>query len=166
MSIKQILQDQFNNCYEENGWFVALKNALANVTVEQALWKADGFDHSVWEAAYHLTFWNERWLKRYRKEPLEPGKNITIAETFQAPENPTEADWQAALEKLYSVMDAWKNILENITEEKLAEQVSERYEAPWSAPLANINMHNAYHTGQIVVIRKLQGSWDAAKGVS
>jgi uncharacterized damage-inducible protein DinB len=165
MSVKQILQDQFNNCYEENGWFVALKNALAGVTVEQALWKAEGFDHSVWEAVYHLTFWNERWRKRFVGEPLEAGA-IVIAETFQAPEDPTEADWQAAIERLYAVMDFWKDALSNITEEKLNEQVSEKYEAPWSSPLANINIHNAYHTGQIVVIRKLQGSWDAEKGVS
>jgi hypothetical protein len=26
-------------------------------------------------------------------------------------------------------------------------------------------MHNAYHIGQIVYIRKLQGSWDPEKGV-
>jgi uncharacterized damage-inducible protein DinB len=164
MSLKQILQDQFKASYEENSWFVALKNAVANMTAEQAVWKAEGFDHSVWDAVYHLTFWNERWVKRYRGEQLE--KAPVIAETFQAPENPTESEWQATLYKLFGVMDACKEILENITEEKLAEQVSENYEAPWSAPLANINIHNAYHTGQIVVIRKLQGSWDAAKGVS
>ena len=165
MSLKDILQEQFKAGYEENGWFVALKNATANLTAEQAVWKAEGFDHSVWDAVYHLTFWNERWLKRYRGEPLEPGA-IVIAETFQAPENPTEPAWQATLYKLFGVMDAWKEILENITEEKLAELVSEKYGAPWNAPLAHMMIHNAYHTGQIVVIRKLQGSWDAAKGVS
>lgn len=165
MKLKEILLEQFNAGYDENGWFVALKNALAGVIVEQALWKAGGFDHSVWEAAYHLTFWNERWRKRFINEPLEKGP-IVIAETFQAPENPTEADWQAAVAKLYDVMDFWKDTLENISEEKLAELVSEKYGEPWSVPLAHMNIHNAYHTGQIVVIRKLQGSWDASKGVS
>lgn len=165
MLAKEILREQFKAGYDENGWFVALKNAVANLTVEQALWKAEGFDHSVWEAVYHLTFWNERWLKRYRNEPLEPGK-IVIAETFQAQANATEADWQAALEKFYTVMDAWRDILKNITEEKLNELVSESYGAEWVYPLANMMIHNAYHTGQIVVIRKLQGSWDASHGVS
>lgn len=163
--MKQILLEQFSGCYEENGWFVALKNALANITAEQAVWKAEGFDHSVWDAVYHLTFWNERWQKRYLNEPLEKGA-IVIAETFQAPEDPTEADWQAAVERLYAVMDFWKETLTNITEEKLGELVSEKYGEPWASPLANMNIHNAYHIGQIVVIRKLQGSWDAAKGVS
>jgi hypothetical protein len=165
MSIKNILQEQFKASYDENSWFVALKNALANMTAEQAVWKAEGFDHSVWDAVYHLTFWNERWVKRYREEEIEKAPDV-IAETFQTPKDPSKAEWQATLYKLFGVMDAWKEILENVSEEKLAEQVSEKYEAPWSAPIGNINLHNAYHTGQIVVIRKLQGSWDAAKGVS
>lgn len=31
--------------------------------------------------------------------------------------------------------------------------------------IANISTHNAYHTGQIIYQRKLQGSWDPEKGV-
>ena len=35
----------------------------------------------------------------------------------------------------------------------------------WYYTIAHIGTHNAYHTGQILYIRKQQGSWDAAKGV-
>ena len=31
--------------------------------------------------------------------------------------------------------------------------------------IANISTHNAYHTGQIIYARKLQGSWNPDKGV-
>ena len=41
-----------------------------------------------------------------------------------------------------------------------------QYQAPWFSPLAQQNIHNAYHIGQIVLLRKLQGSWDRTKGVS
>jgi uncharacterized damage-inducible protein DinB len=162
---KEILIEQFKAGYAENGWFVALKNALAGVTAEQAVWRAAGFDHSVWDAVYHLTFWNERWLKRYRNESIGQGPS-SIADTFQAPENPGEADWQAMLAKFYGVMDGLKDALDNVSEEKLNELVSEKYGEPWSVPFAHINIHNAYHTGQIVVIRKLQGSWNPEQGVS
>jgi uncharacterized damage-inducible protein DinB len=163
--MKEILIEQFKAGYAENGWFVALKNALEGVTAEQAVWRAEGFEHSVWDAVYHLTFWNGRWLKRYRDEPLEPG-SIVIAETFQAPEDPGEDDWREMLGRFYGVMDALRNVLEDISEEKLNELVSEKYGEPWSVPFAHINIHNAYHTGQIVVIRKLQGSWNPEQGVS
>ena len=35
----------------------------------------------------------------------------------------------------------------------------------WAPTIARIGTHNAYHTGQIIYVRKLQGSWDPAKGV-
>lgn len=163
--MKEILIEQFEAGYDDSGWFVCLKNAVANITAEQALWKPAGTEHSVWEAVYHLTFWNERWLKRYRNEEIDKGP-IVIAETYRAPESPSEADWQAALEKLFGVMDSLKNILTEISEEKLNELVSESYDAPWSIPFAHMNIHNAYHIGQIVIIRKIAGNWDASKGVS
>jgi hypothetical protein len=31
--------------------------------------------------------------------------------------------------------------------------------------IANINAHNAYHIGEIVMVRKEQGSWDPKNGV-
>ena len=35
----------------------------------------------------------------------------------------------------------------------------------WYSDIAHICTHNAYHIGQIVYVRKEQGSWDPAKGV-
>jgi hypothetical protein len=31
--------------------------------------------------------------------------------------------------------------------------------------VAHVGAHNAYHLGQILYVRKLQGAWDPAKGV-
>ena len=31
MTTKEFLLDQFTSCYDENGWFVALKNTLNNL---------------------------------------------------------------------------------------------------------------------------------------
>jgi len=46
------------------------------------------------------------------------------------------------------------------------EAVSATNKSLWSLLISHVNIHNAHHGGQIVVIRKLQGSWDAGKGVS
>jgi hypothetical protein len=35
----------------------------------------------------------------------------------------------------------------------------------WSSSIANMCSHNAYHTGQIVYIRKKNGWWQESKGV-
>lgn len=77
-----------------------------------------------------------------------------------------ETDWHATVEKLNAAMDEWQAKLATITDEKLESRVGGGYEAPWRSPLAQQNIHNAYHIGQIVLLRKLQGSWDRSKGVS
>lgn len=159
--MKDVLLEQFIACYYEDGWFVALRKALDGVTAESAMWKPEGADHSIWELVNHTIFWNERWLQRYRGELTKP-QDVENTSTFR----PEDSDWQATLTHLWAVMDEWRGNLETITDEKLESPVNEQYQAPWRSPLAHQNIHNAYHIGQIVLLRKLQGSWDASKGVS
>ena len=49
--------------------------------------------------------------------------------------------------------------------EKLVETVDEQKLQTWAPEIARIGTHNAYHVGQIVFVRKLQGSWNPDKGV-
>jgi uncharacterized damage-inducible protein DinB len=158
---KEVLFNQHIACYDENGWFVALTNAVEGITAEQAAWKPENVDKSIWENVNHLIFWNERWLQRYRGELNEP-QDVENESTFRS----DETDWEAALKKLNAVMDEWREKLEAIDEDKLTSPVNTEYQAPWWEPLAHQNIHNAYHIGQIVLLRKLQGSWNEKKGVS
>lgn len=158
---KDLLIEQHTACYDEDVWFVSLRKALDGVTAEQAAWKPAGVDNSIFETVNHLIFWNERWLRRYRGELKYP-EDIENKGTFRS----DEADWQRTLEKLWAVMDEWRDNLNKITGEKLVSPVNAEYQAPWHSPLGHQNIHNAYHIGQIVLLRKLQGSWDPTKGVS
>jgi len=159
--VKQILIEQHTACYDENEWFVAVKNAIQGLTSEEAAWKPEGADNSIWEEVNHLIFWNERWLRRYRGLLNYP-EDIENTGTFKSEEH----DWHATCQKLFAVMDEWRNELNEITDQKLNSPVNDQYTAPFWSPLAQQNIHNAYHTGQIVLLRKLQGRWDRSKGVS
>jgi uncharacterized damage-inducible protein DinB len=160
MSMRALLSKQFNACYDENGWFVCLKTVLDGVTAEQAEWKPDGSDNSIHETVYHILFWNERWVKRYRGELNKP-EDVDNDSTFDP-----SSGWSATLERLWAVMDEWKAAIASIQDDKLTSHVNAEYAAPWYEPLAHQNVHNAYHIGQILLLRKLQGSWDPTKGVS
>ncbi len=63
-------------------------------------------------------------------------------------------------------MSEWRNALETADESKFSQTVSAENESPWAEVVGLINTHNSHHGGQIVILRKLQGSWDASKGVS
>lgn len=165
MTTKEFLIEQFTVCYDENGWFVALKNALRNLTAEQAAWKTENLDNSIWEILAHLNFYNERYLKRFKGEQLPPS-TLENSETFTGAGELSETAWASEVEKFDAIMSEWRNLLESAEEDKLAQAVSAENASPWREVISNINTHNAHHGGQIVVIRKLQGSWDASKGVS
>jgi hypothetical protein len=49
--------------------------------------------------------------------------------------------------------------------EKTAESADDAKLKEWSSDIAHIGTHNAYHIGQIVFVRKEQGSWNPEKGV-
>jgi hypothetical protein len=46
--------------------------------------------------------------------------------------------------------------------EKLVETADEKKLQAWASEIAHIGTHNAYHVGQIIFVRKLQGSWNPA----
>ena len=162
---KEILLEQFAACYDENGWFVALKNALKNLTAQQAIWKPENSDNSTWGILAHLNFYNERYLKRFKGEAIKKS-NLENQETFAGAENESEEAWQAEIERFDAVMNEWRNLLESADESKFEQAVSTENQSPWAEVVGLINTHNAHHGGQIVLLRKLQGSWDAGKGVS
>ncbi len=49
--------------------------------------------------------------------------------------------------------------------EKAIESADDATLQKWASTIAHVSTHNAYHTGQILYIRKQQGSWNPEKGV-
>ena len=60
------------------------------------------------------------------------------------------------MKKLNQVMSDWEKAVETADDKTLAEHAS---------LVAHVGAHNAYHLGQILYVRKLQGVWDPSKGV-
>ena len=162
---KQTLLKQFSTCYDENGWFVAVRNVIEGVTAEQAAWKAEGTNNSIWESLAHLTYYNNAYAQRFNGEQYEY-KISTNDETFEAPKNPSEEDWKNEVSEFDRVMREFRSLIEAADEARFDQPVSETNKASWAELILNINAHNAYHGGQMLLIRKLQGSWNPEKGVS
>ena len=165
MTMKEFLIDQFTSGHDTNGWFVALKNTLNGLSAEDAAWKPDGVDNSIGGIIRHLNFYNERYLKRFNGETVEESE-IENSETFAGVENATEEDWQDEIERFDRVMSGWRSAFEAADEEKFRQEYSEENETTWAEIVGLMNTHHAHHGGQIVILRKLQGSWDRSKGVS
>ncbi|PYS99393.1 MAG: DinB family protein [Acidobacteria bacterium] len=159
---KELLLGQFTTCFDENGWFVATKNAITGVTAEQAAWKFDGADNSIHEIINHLNFYNYAYLQRFKGIDFEYSTNDND-ETFDHGE---AATWEEEAARFDSIMNEWREEIEKANKMKFDEIAPPRNEISWADLIGNINTHNAHHGGQIVLLRKLQGSWDQQKGVS
>ncbi len=151
-TLKSILLEQLRTTHNVEDWFVPPAIAIAGLTPEQANWKDSSNNHSIAQLTTHLIFWNKQMLDKFKgiKPDAFSGDNT---ETF----SPVDASsWNAATQRLDSVLTALETAVQNADEAKLSK---------WYSTIAHIGTHNAYHTGQIIYIRKMKGWWDDKNGV-
>jgi len=133
-------------------WFVPVNIALDGLTPEQVKWTDGSGNHSIGQLASHLIYWNLQQLNKFKNLP-QPAFDGNNDETFNSF---TSDNWKATVQKLDSVLTAWEKAIEETPDAKLQ---------TWYSTIAHIGTHIAYHTGQIIYIRKLQGSWNPENGV-
>ena len=146
-NIKSLLVQQLKNTHTNQEWFVPTKIAIEGLTVEQSNWKDSTENHSVGELVSHLIFWNEVNLKAFKGEKVPDFNDDNNKETFK---KNNAQDWKIAVRKLDSIQTEWERLTENATNEQITE---------WKTEIANMASHTAYHTGQIIYIRKRNGWW-------
>lgn len=151
-TLRGVLLEQLRQSHTEEDWYVPASIAVEGLTAEQAKWIPGKGNHSVGQLAYHLWYWDDRSLTQFKGQKPAPfdGNNN---ETF---DNFTAAQWDDLVKKLNQVMIDWEKAVETADDQKLADNAS---------LIAHIGAHNAYHIGQILYVRKLQGVWNPDKGV-
>lgn len=159
-TLRGTLLAQLRSTHNKAEWFVPVNTAVAGLTPEQARWvpanaagKRDpDANHSVGMLTNHLLFWNARVLHQLRgeKQPAAPSDNEETFNRFDA------ASWNKTVHDLDAVLSDLERFLEHADEPTVAKNAE---------LFAHISTHNAYHTGQILYVRKLQGSWNPEKGV-
>ena len=151
-TLRGVLMEQLRTTHDQEDWFVPASLAVAGLTADQAKWSPGPGQHSVGQLAYHLWFWDTQSLARFKGEK-PPAFNGNNDETFN---DFTPAQWDDLVKKLNQVLTNWETAVEQADDQKLAENAS---------LVAHVGAHNAYHIGQILYVRKLEGVWDPGKGV-
>src|SRR5271168_1744600 len=152
MTLKAVLLEQLRSTHNKAEWFVPANTAVAGLTPAQASWTDKSGNHSVGQLANHLVFWDREELLKFKGEKV-PEFHGNNDETFN---NFDEKSWSATVAQLDAVMTEWEKAVETADDAKVA---------LWASAIAHVGAHNAYHIGQMVYVRKLQGVWDPAKGV-
>jgi uncharacterized damage-inducible protein DinB len=151
-TLREVLLAELKSTHGAEEWFVPANIAVKGLTAEQASWTDGKGNHSVGQLAYHLVFWNRRNLQVLKGEPPEKfsGNNDETFDKFEA------KTWNETVRQLDGVMNELEKWVETVDEAKLKENAQ---------VFTHISTHNAYHIGQIIYVRKEQGSWDPRNGV-
>jgi len=152
VTVRSLLLDQLQTTHNKKDWFVTANVAVAGLTAEQANWTDGKGNHSIGQLAYHLVFWNTQELAIFKgeKPPKYSGKNDDTFYNFDAKQ------WNDTVKQLDQIM---------VDLEKFVETADDKAIEKNAATIARLGTHNAYHIGQIIYIRRLQGSWNPENGV-
>ncbi|SFL91615.1 hypothetical protein SAMN04487943_10580 [Gracilibacillus orientalis] len=153
MNKKELILKQFEACHNKDTWFVSLKTAIEGVSSEQASYKSESATHSISEIVHHLYFYNLLELNRFKEIP----DDVSVADNNATFRNAKEVSWKSLVSEILTTMEDWEYEIKCCDQDYL-----EKY----SESLSYINLHNAYHIGQILQIRKLIGMWDSNNGIN
>ncbi|MFS0785129.1 DinB family protein [Shouchella sp. 1P09AA] len=154
MSTREFILLQLGVIHDQQGWFVPLNDAVKDVTPDEAAWTSSDQSNNIWGIVEHLIFYNERYLDRFKGVSVHREPVDSIADTFNIN---NQRLWPEAQAYLNELMLKWRDAVTEAKQEDFTEAMTD---------LTHLTLHNAYHVGQIVSIRKQQGSWRTDLGVT
>lgn len=151
MSRAEFLLKVLDSTFDKESWYAPLKPAIEGLTAKQASFRPPGeATKSIWENVNHLIYYKERLVATLEgQEWTRIDGNDTFFITIQTED---DDDWNLTINRAENVHNKLKELLNKMSSEELKESGLE-------SDLIDILLHDAYHTGQIMLLRKMQGSW-------
>ncbi|MGF2616293.1 DinB family protein [Rossellomorea vietnamensis] len=154
MKRRDTLLHLLDTTYDKENWYAPFKHAIEGLTAEQANWQPSGeATKTIWENVNHLIYYKERLTAKL--EGREWTNNLDGDETFSLTDSNT-SEWQEVVERAETAHLNLRRALTSVSDPKSGQDALEE-------KLLDILLHDAYHTGQIIQLRKLQGSWPAQR---
>ncbi|RYY50194.1 MAG: DinB family protein [Chitinophagaceae bacterium] len=148
MKDNQRLRKLFEDHFEGEPWIdVQIWNAIKDLPYADAAKNVYGLN-SIWQMVQHMASWRQTLLRRLTGEHIpSPANNY-----FEPIPVINEQAWQNTLQQLRHSQEALLNYLESGIQMDEVQPGSSysRYEL-----LQGLLQHDAYHLGQIVLVRKL-----------
>jgi uncharacterized damage-inducible protein DinB len=149
---------EHDHSWDQEAWFLPLAAALQGVSAAEAAWQPPGGGNTIWQTVNHLNYYNDRLVHQIKGSTPGDGLPSNTA-TFGEPGDPNDTDgWEATLKETHRINEELRQLFAPIKDEMLKEE--------YIKGLAFQIMHNVYHTGQIVQVRKQQGSWQQEREYS
>ncbi|MBS4194201.1 DinB family protein [Lederbergia citri] len=171
LELMDIFRMEYDFSWDTQTWFLPLESALEGVNSTDASWQPPGGGNTIWQIVNHLNYYNALLVRQLNDTQLRKKASNNKA-TFGDIGEPVSEKWKAVLavntfgdigesadsEKWKEVLAETRIICENLRK-SLAQVNDSKLDEELVGGLARQILHNVYHIGQIVLIRKQQGSW-------
>ncbi|MED4205620.1 DinB family protein [Neobacillus mesonae] len=151
-----LLLNVLDSTFDKESWYAPFKHSIEGLTAEQAIWKPSGkATKTIWENVNHLIYYKERLAETLQGR--EWTNNLDGDETFYLTnQSNDDNEWKKVVDRAEKAQRNLKQVLSTISDEKLDQNSLE-------GKLLDIMLHDAYHTGQIIQLRKMQGTWPSIR---
>ncbi|NSL86745.1 DinB family protein [Chitinophaga solisilvae] len=152
MQLTEHLASSIEALYNGEPWLgVTFEEHLPRIDARQATARIND-SNCIWQIVNHIIFWHQRAQRYIYNEPPEKDGDLP---DFYMPDNHGEENWQATLRRLQHSFEQMAATIRKFPEQELfdtfpgTDQVAIYY-------IQGIAEHDAYHLGQIVLLRKYQ----------
>jgi uncharacterized damage-inducible protein DinB len=143
MSDRDVMLRILDEVYQRKAWHGPnLRGSLRGLTADEALWRPGEGRHNIWELAIHCAYW--KYTVRRRLTGVKRGGFAREGSNWIAPSGDWKADLRLLADEHRGLMDAVRNAA--------ARQLRKHERL-----IYGVAAHDAYHTGQIQLIKRLGG---------
>jgi hypothetical protein len=135
------LANMWDETHNKYSWFPAFNASFKDLSPQQAAFKPSPQRHSIWQILNHICFWRETVVGRERGK--KPSDEEMTRRNFEEPADVSPDAWRGAVERFEK---SQRLIHEAMTDEKFPAE-----------KLQYILPHDAYHLGQVMYLRAMQG---------
>lgn len=154
MTEVESIADLLERAFRGGAWHgPAVAEALAGVDAATAAARPLAGAHSIWEIVHHLAVWNDVPRRRLDGERLQ---NLPPERDWPPVTDLSAGAWQAAQAALQDAHAALHARVLGLADGQLDDPVVGS-DPTVRGMLFGVLQHNAYHAGQIVLLRKPQG---------
>lgn len=150
MSESRRIGNLLKHAYEGRPWYgTPLRTLLSSVTPEQAMAHPIPGAHSIWQEVRHLIAWRQ---VACRVLAGEEAADLSDAQNWPAASDSSAESWQKSLDELAQTQESLQAAIGPLTDEQLSEKAPGKAYALYIL-LHGIIQHDAYHAGQIALLR-------------
>lgn len=139
---------QFTNLQHGDCWIgINFKEALHGVDAEKACFKINVEGNNIWMLVSHIIYWRNTVINR-----LTGSANPPPFADFLLPDELTEVNWKQTLHDFEAVYHLLRSTIHNFKEDNL-HRPSPKQEQTYYELIMGCLQHDAYHLGQIVLLK-------------